>query len=102
MATISIKDVPDLWAEALRRRAARNHRSLQGELMAILELSLAGMPQATSDVSAIGPVWGGAVGAPREGRSVEQVARAMAAKYPQPVADLPLGVDIIRNDRDAR
>ena len=47
MATISIKDVPDLWAEALRQRAARNHRSLQGELMAIIELSLAGVPQAT-------------------------------------------------------
>ena len=39
MATISIKDVPDPWAEALRQRAARNHRSLQGELMAIIELS---------------------------------------------------------------
>ena len=102
MATISIKDVPDQWAEALRRRAARNHRSLQGELMAILELSLAGMPQATSAVSAIEPSWGGTVGAPREGRSVEQVARAMAAKYPQPVTDVPLGLDIIRNDRDAR
>ena len=102
MATISIKDVPDQWAEALRRRAARNHRSLQGELMTILELSLAGMPQAISDVSAIGPSWGGTVGAPQEGRSVEQVAREMAAKYPQPVTDVPLGLDIIRNDRDAR
>ena len=40
MTTISIKDVPDEWAEVLRRRAARNHRSLQGELMAILEQSL--------------------------------------------------------------
>ena len=33
----SIKNVPDDIAEALRDRAARNHRSLQGELMAILE-----------------------------------------------------------------
>jgi plasmid stability protein len=40
MANISIKDVPDSMAEALRQRAARNHRSLQGELMAILEQSL--------------------------------------------------------------
>ena len=37
MANISIKDVPEAWAEALRQRAARNHRSLQGELMALLE-----------------------------------------------------------------
>ena len=34
---LSIKDVPDDVAERLRQRAARNHRSLQGELMAIVE-----------------------------------------------------------------
>jgi antitoxin FitA len=33
----SIKNVPDDIAEELRERAARNHRSLQGELMAIIE-----------------------------------------------------------------
>jgi hypothetical protein len=38
----------------------------------------------------------------REGRSVEQVAREMAKKYPQPVTNVPLGVDITRSDRDAR
>lgn len=36
---LSIKRVPDDLAERLRARAARNHRSLQGELMAILEQS---------------------------------------------------------------
>jgi plasmid stability protein len=102
MATISIKDVPDRWAEALRQRAARNHRSLQGELMAMLEVSLAGVPQATSAGPAIGPAWRGPAGALREGKSVEQVAREMAAKYPQPVTNVPLGVDITRSDRDAR
>lgn len=34
---LSIKNVPDETAAELRKRAARNHRSLQGELMAILE-----------------------------------------------------------------
>jgi antitoxin FitA len=34
---LSIKNVPDQVAERLRLRAARAHRSLQGELMAILE-----------------------------------------------------------------
>lgn len=34
---LSIKDVPDDIAEALRERARQNHRSLQGELMAMLE-----------------------------------------------------------------
>ncbi|WP_196242408.1 FitA-like ribbon-helix-helix domain-containing protein [Azospirillum oleiclasticum] len=34
---LSIKNVPDELAALLRERAARNHRSLQGELMAIVE-----------------------------------------------------------------
>ncbi len=34
---LSIKDVPDPLAESLRERARANHRSLQGELMAMLE-----------------------------------------------------------------
>jgi antitoxin FitA len=33
---LSVKSVPDSVAERLRRRAARKHRSLQGELLAIL------------------------------------------------------------------
>jgi plasmid stability protein len=35
--TISIRDVPDEIADRLRERAKRNHRSLQGELMALME-----------------------------------------------------------------
>ena len=38
---LSIKNVPDELAEQLRRRAESNHRSLQGELMALLEAALA-------------------------------------------------------------
>ena len=34
---LSIKNVSDDLADALRERAARNHRSLQGELLHILE-----------------------------------------------------------------
>ena len=34
---LSIKNAPDHLVERLRRRAQRNHRSLQGELMAIIE-----------------------------------------------------------------
>ena len=37
LVTLSIKNVPDHLAERLRWRAARHHRSLQGELLAILE-----------------------------------------------------------------
>ncbi len=34
---LSIKDVPEEQVEILRRRAKSNHRSLQGELRAILD-----------------------------------------------------------------
>ena len=38
---LSIKNVPDHLADQLRRRASRHHRSLQGELMSILEETVA-------------------------------------------------------------
>ena len=41
---LSIKDVPDRLARALKDRAIRNHRSLQGELMFILEQALDDRP----------------------------------------------------------
>ena len=45
--TLTIKQVPDRVADKLRLRAAASHRSLQGELMAILEEAvLRGSPQA--------------------------------------------------------
>ena len=34
---LSIKNAPDQVVERLRQRAERHHRSLQGELMAIIE-----------------------------------------------------------------
>jgi len=34
---LSIKNAPDEVVERLRRRAAKHHRSLQGELLAIIE-----------------------------------------------------------------
>lgn len=37
---LSIKNVPDDLAQRLRERASRHHRSLQGELLAILEEAL--------------------------------------------------------------
>lgn len=47
MPNLSIKDVPETLAEKLRQRAARNHRSLQGELMALLDAA-ANEPMATT------------------------------------------------------
>jgi len=37
---LSIKSVPDDIVERLRLRATRNHRSLQGEMMAIIEAAV--------------------------------------------------------------
>ena len=41
---LSIKNVPDQIARALQKRAERNHRSLQGELMHILEQAVEERP----------------------------------------------------------
>jgi antitoxin FitA len=42
--TLSIKNVPDDLARRLRKRAEIHHRSLQGELMAIIEAAASGTP----------------------------------------------------------
>lgn len=42
--SLSIKNVPDAMAAALRDRAKRHHRSIQGELMAILEAAVQPKP----------------------------------------------------------
>ena len=57
---LSVKNVPETLASKLRDRAARNHRSLQGELMAIL----------TEAANASSAPRAGAVGATYEAGSV--------------------------------
>lgn len=44
---LSIKNVPDALANRLRERAEAAHRSMQGELMAILEAALDEKPPLT-------------------------------------------------------
>jgi antitoxin FitA len=96
MPNLSIKDVPEELAEALRQRAARNHRSLQGELMAII--TAATQPSAAAGAAPLQPLQGWRRGT----RNIEEIAEELRAKYPEPVRDGPLGVDIIRADRDNR
>ena len=139
MPNLSIKDVPEAWASSLRERAVRNHRSLQGELMAIVEAAVhepvapnpatqAAAEQAAvtqsvmaaldnlaaqkaAKMAASGPGHRGVVvgydrfGGPivRQGwKTVEEVAADLHALYPEPILGQPLGVDIIRAERDAR
>lgn len=116
MTNLSIKDVPEQWAESLRQRAARNHRSLQGELMAIIEAAVreAGDSAQAEYTSPLdippGRLRGKVVGFDRYGhpiirqgwKTVEQIAAELRSKYPVPIDDSPRGVDIIRAERDAR
>ena len=113
MSNLSIKDVPEAWAETLRQRALRNHRSLQGELMAIIEQAVAAEADASTPPQQLvraGTRQGTVVGFDRRGhpimrygwKTIEQISAEMRAKYSQPVVGAPLGVDIIREDRDSR
>ena len=126
MSNLSIKDVPEAWAESLRQRAARNHRSLQGELMAIIEqaVTAGGDVEAfRGDLSNLDRLLIGAqqdrrqsriVGYDRMGnpiisqgwKTIEQVCAEIDARpkslRPVYTADMPLGRDIIRAERDAR
>lgn len=96
MPNLSIKDVPEDVAEALRQRASRNHRSLQGELLAII--TEATRQAATVPTTPNPPIQGWRRGT----RNIEDIAEELRAKYPEPFSDAPLGVDIIRADRDSR
>ena len=96
MPNLSIKGVPEEIAQALRQRAARNHRSLQGELMAILH-------EAVGPAAARPPAGGAGKFEGRRGtRTIEDIAAELRARYPEPVQGGPLAVDIIRADRDSR
>jgi len=96
MPNLSIKDVPEEVAEALRQRAARNHRSLQGELMMIIQQAVQSLGAEGQAPNSASPGW-------RRGtRTIEDLAAESRRRYPEPVRDLPLGVDIIRADRDSR
>lgn len=96
MPNLSIKDVPEEVAEALRQRAARNHRSLQGELMAIIHLAV--QPAGPAAASPVSRSFEGRRGT----RTIEDFAQDSRARYPEPIRGGPLAVDIIRADRDSR
>lgn len=115
MANLSIKDVPEQWAQALRQRAARNHRSLQGELMSLIERAVVDPSAGSSSSMTSIPVGttastGQVLGFDRLGhpitrrgtKTIEQIAAEHRLRFPQPITGGPLAVDIIREDRDAR
>jgi plasmid stability protein len=96
---LSIKGVPEALAERLRSRAERNHRSLQGELMDIIERAAS----ETNDAPAAPRSTGGHGPAARRGtKTIEQIAAEHRLRFPHPISTGPLAVDIIRADRDSR
>jgi plasmid stability protein len=102
MANLSVKDVPEELAEQLRQRAARNHRSLQGELMAILQQAIyAPAPAPMPRPGAVSIGWGGRPILRRGGKTIEQIAAEHRVRYPEPIRGVPTALDILRG-RDAR
>ncbi len=94
---LSIKGVPEDVAERLRARAERNRRSLQGELLVIIESA------AAEGGAEVAPVRAAPSMVARRGtKTIEQIAAEHRARFPKPITGGPLSVDIIRADRDSR
>ena len=106
MANLSIKEVPEAITRALRERAARNHRSMQGELMAILEAAVAGQKLGPAELFVITPVASGAarkskaVVVSEATRSFAEVAAEFRQKFPKQLGGSLESTEIIREMRD--
>ncbi len=85
---LSIKNVPDALADTLRVRAERNHRSLQGELMAILERAV-DAPAPAMEVST----------RPARKLSIDEAAERARKLFPR---GTPSSTSFIRAMRDGR
>lgn len=94
MPNLSIKNVPEPIVERLRARAAANHRSLQGELMALV-CQAAGDQEPEREPRAREETESG-------WKSVEQILSEHMAARPSAVTKGPRAVDVVRKDRDAR
>lgn len=96
----SVKGVPDELAARLRERAAANHRSLQGELMAILHEATSQQPAAAADwrqrFRPAATAHGG------RSSTIDEVVARIKARSPAPRARGPSSVDVIRQMRDDR
>ena len=95
MPNLSIKNVPDDVVARLRERARVNHRSLQGELLA-LACRAADTSDAGTETSR--HLRGEAGGR----KSIEQIAAEHRQRQSTPVADAPRAAELIRRERDAR
>lgn len=98
MPNLSIKNVPADLLSQLRERASRHHRSLQGELMALLSAALASPGSPVAPATADEPT-----SARRSGsRRIEDIAAEHRTRWKKPFTQGPLAVDVVRADRNAR
>jgi plasmid stability protein len=81
--SLSIKDVPEAIAARLRQRAQRNHRSLQRELMALVEEAVA---EPAQPASAAGPATALRFGEPPAAYAQALSGPALGSALPPPDA----------------
>lgn len=94
MPNLSIKNVPEEIVEKLRQRAARHHRSLQGELMDLVHRYADESAQEAADVTSAADSSGWL--------SIDELAAELTTARPKSSRSVPLAVDIIRHERDSR
>lgn len=97
---LSIKGVPEDITARLRARAARNHRSLQGELMFIISAAVADETQPSGAVAAASAH--AAARRMRGWKSIAQVAAEGRERHPRALARFGRSVELIRQMRDSR
>jgi plasmid stability protein len=100
MPSLSIKDVPEPLVAALRRRAVRNHRSLQGELMALVDA--AASEETARELGDAASGAGAGAGGGAVWKTIEQIADEHRARRPRAAIAGPRGVALARARRDAR
>ena len=94
MPNLSIKNVPPEVVASLRARASANHRSLQGELLALVSQAAGGTASTVAAELSHGV---------RKGyKSIEQIASEHRQQVKRPVSKGPRSTELIRQDRDAR
>jgi plasmid stability protein len=100
MPNLSIKNVPAEVVAIIRERASTNHRSLQGELLALVSQAAAS-PQVSSNTLAM------VATEPSQGirkghKSIEQIGAEHRETVKRPVSKGLRSTELIRQDRDAR
>lgn len=93
--SFSVKNIPEALAERLRVRAARNHRSLQGELLAILEAAANEVLPTRVELSLNS-------GQNQGSRSVEDTLQRLRTLFPTPAQGVVSSASLIRQMRDGR